>query len=105
MPAIGYEGGALLFGAALTLIALLYFLTEASHSALFWSAFILTRPLGATIGDLLTKPRDEGGFDLNRIVSSAIIATIMAGLISLASRRKKESLNSSISNRPLAHHG
>src|SRR5260370_23640799 len=67
---LGYEGGALVFAAMLALIAAAYFFTEISHTLLFWMAFILTRPLGATFGDLLTKPYANGRLDLNRINSS-----------------------------------
>ena len=61
---LGYEGGALVFGAALALVAALYFCTRISRTVLFWAAFILTRPLGATIGDFLEKPVNHGGLAL-----------------------------------------
>jgi uncharacterized membrane-anchored protein len=61
----------------LTLVAAAYFLTKISHTVLFWTAFILTRPLGATLGDLLTKPHADGGLSLSRISSSAVIAAFM----------------------------
>src|SRR5438309_1687833 len=61
---LGYEGGALVFGAAILLIALVYYTTSLSRTLLFWAAFILTRPLGATLGDLLTKPIQDGGLHL-----------------------------------------
>lgn len=73
----GYEGGALIFAGAIALVALLYFFTRASRTALFWTAFILTRPLGATLGDLLTKPLASGGLNLSRYSSSAVIAAFM----------------------------
>jgi uncharacterized membrane-anchored protein len=76
-PGVGYERGALVFAGALTMVALAYFFTSISHTFLFWAAFILTRPLGATLGDLLTKPRGEGGLDLSRITSSLAIAIFM----------------------------
>lgn len=72
--ALGYRGGALAFGAALAVVALLYFRTRVSRVALFWAAFILTRPLGATIGDALDKPVDDGGLALSRPLASAAIA-------------------------------
>lgn len=78
---LGYEGGALVFGIGLALIAALYFWTDVSRVLLFWAAFILTRPLGATLGDLLDKPLDHGGFALSRPAASAVIAAIMIGLI------------------------
>jgi uncharacterized membrane-anchored protein len=84
---LGYEGGALVFSAALALIAALYFFTRVSHTVLFWAAFILTRPLGATVGDFLTKPLDHGGLDLSRISSSAIIALFIVLTVALTPQR------------------
>lgn len=83
---LGYEGGALVFAGALAVVAGLYFWTNLSHTLLFWAAFILTRPLGATLGDILTKPRDHGGLDLSRITSSAVIAGFMIVAILFGSR-------------------
>ena len=80
---VGYERGALVFAGALTLVAAAYFFTRVSHTILFWTAFILTRPLGATLGDLLTKPRENGGLDLSRISSSLAIAVFMVACILL----------------------
>jgi uncharacterized membrane-anchored protein len=71
---LGYEGGALVFGAALVVVAALYFYTSVSRTVLFWAAFILTRPLGATIGDLLDKPVNHGGLALGRFEASAVLA-------------------------------
>jgi uncharacterized membrane-anchored protein len=88
---LGLVGGALVFAAALALLAIAYFFTRISHTLLFWAAFILTRPLGATLGDLLTKPHAEGGLDLNRIVSSLAIAAVIVILISFAPRHSTES--------------
>jgi uncharacterized membrane-anchored protein len=73
----GFGGSALVFGAALVVIAGLYFWTNLSHVALFWAAFILTRPLGATLGDFLDKPADEGGLALSRPVASLVIAAFI----------------------------
>jgi uncharacterized membrane-anchored protein len=73
----GYEGGALIFAGGIAVVALLYFFTRAPRTVLFWSAFILTRPLGATLGDLLTKPIVNGGLNLSRYTSSAAIAAVM----------------------------
>ncbi|HEY5208294.1 MAG TPA: hypothetical protein VIJ42_02495 [Stellaceae bacterium] len=84
---LGFEGGALVFGAALVLVAAGYFFTRISHTLLFWVAFILTRPLGATVGDLLTKPRADGGLDLSRIGSSAVIAVVIVIGIAFTSRQ------------------
>jgi uncharacterized membrane-anchored protein len=78
---LGYQGGALVFAAALVVTAALYFWTDVSRVALFWAAFILTRPLGATLGDFLDKPLDHGGLALSRPIASAIIFAIMIGLI------------------------
>jgi uncharacterized membrane-anchored protein len=84
---LGYEGGALVFGAVLTLIAAAYFHTRLSHTLLFWAAFILTRPLGATVGDWLTKPHADGGLDLSRISSSAVIAAFILASVLLLPQR------------------
>ena len=78
---LGYEGGALVFGAGLAVTAALYYWTDMSRVGLFWAAFILTRPLGATLGDFLDKPFDHGGLALSRPLASAIIAAIMIGLV------------------------
>lgn len=77
----GYEGGALVFAGALALVAIAYFFTSASRTLLFWLAFILTRPLGATVGDLLTKPHADGGLELSRISSSAVIVLLIIACI------------------------
>jgi len=74
----GFTGGALFFAGLILVTALIYKFTSASRAILFWAAFILTRPLGATLGDLLTKPISHGGFDLSRPVSSALIAIWIA---------------------------
>ena len=71
---LGYERGALIFAAGLAVIAALYFFTSVSRVLLFWSAFILTRPLGATLGDLLDKPIANGGLNVSRYYASAILA-------------------------------
>src|SRR5436309_1585911 len=74
---MGYRGGALIFAAALAIIAALYVWTRVSRVTLFWAAFILTRPLGATVGDFLDKPLDHGGLALSRPLASALIAAFM----------------------------
>ncbi len=71
---LGYSGGAMVFATALAVIASLYMWTRVSHVLLFWAAFILTRPLGATAGDFLDKPLDQGGLALSRPLASAVIA-------------------------------
>lgn len=78
---LGYEGGALLFAIGLVVIAALYFWTKVSHTALFWAAFILTRPLGATVGDFLDKPHAKGGLALSRYSASAALAVFILGCI------------------------
>ena len=78
---LGYEGGALVFGAALAVIAALYYWASVSRVLLFWAAFILTRPLGATVGDFLDKPVDHGGLALSRPIASAVIAAIIIVLL------------------------
>jgi uncharacterized membrane-anchored protein len=84
---LGFEGGALVFAAILAVIAVLYYFTSLSRVLLFWAAFILTRPLGATVGDLLTKPAAHGGFNLSRPESSAVIALFIVAMILLAPQR------------------
>ena len=84
---LGYGGGALVFGAGLAVIAALYYWTSVSRVLLFWAAFILTRPLGATLGDLLDKPLDHGGLSLSRLIASVVIAAMMIGLILLIQQR------------------
>ena len=74
---LGYEGGALVFGAGLAVIAGLYYWTNISRVLLFWAAFILTRTLGATVGDFLDKPVDEGGLALSRPLATAVIAAFI----------------------------
>jgi uncharacterized membrane-anchored protein len=84
---LGYEGGALVFGAGLAVTAALYFWTDVSRVLLFWTAFILTRPLGATLGDFLDKPLDHGGLALSRPIASLVIAAIMIGCILMLPQR------------------
>jgi uncharacterized membrane-anchored protein len=76
--AFGYENAALIFGAALLLVAALYFWTRASRTLLFWAAFVLTRPLGATVGDFLDKPLAQGGLQLSRLYASLALLVVMA---------------------------
>ena len=83
----GYEGGALVFAAALALVAALYVLTGTSRVLLFWIAYILTRPLGATVGDLLTKPTASGGFNLSRVSSSLILLAFIVACIKIVPQR------------------
>jgi uncharacterized membrane-anchored protein len=84
---LGYEGGALVFAAALAIVAAAYFWTGISRTLLFWAAFILTRPLGATVGDFLDKPRAEGGLELGRFYASMVIAMFIIACILLIPQR------------------
>jgi uncharacterized membrane-anchored protein len=87
---LGYEYGAVIFGVGLAIIAALYFWTKISHTLLFWSAFILTRPLGATLGDLLDKPVALGGLHLSRLYASLILlAFIVAAVLLIPQRAAK----------------
>jgi uncharacterized membrane-anchored protein len=87
---LGFEKGALIFAGLIALVALLYRFSKLSTPVLFWAAYVLTRPLGATVGDTLTKPVAEGGLDLGRIGSSLVIAAAMVVLIAATSLRKRE---------------
>jgi len=78
---LGYEASAFIFGGALALVALAYFRTRVSRVTLFWSAFILTRPLGAVVGDFLDKPLNAGGLDLSRFGASATLIILISILI------------------------
>ena len=84
---LGYEGGALVFGAGLAVIVVLYAATNMSRVVLFWAAFILTRPLGATVGDFLDKPVSAGGLALSRPIASAVIAVFIIACILLIPQR------------------
>jgi len=84
---LGYSGGAMVFSAALAVLALLYFATRISHVLLFWAAFILTRPLGATVGDFLDKPVANGGLELSRPIASAFLAVVIVALVLVLPQR------------------
>jgi uncharacterized membrane-anchored protein len=84
---LGYEGGAIVFAAALTVVAVAYFWTRMSHVLLFWTAFILTRPLGATVGDFLDKPIHDGGLALSRPIASAVIGGFIIGCLLVLPQR------------------
>lgn len=84
---LGYGNGVLVFAGALAVIAALYYWTKVSRVFLFWAAFILTRPLGATAGDLLDKPRNQGGLAFSRPLASLILAIfILVCLVVLPQR-------------------
>jgi uncharacterized membrane-anchored protein len=86
---LGFERGALVFAGLLVLVALAHFFTKLPESVLFWAAYVLTRPLGATLGDTLTKPHADGGLNLSRITSSLVMAALMVILICVTSLRKR----------------
>ncbi|HKJ84042.1 MAG TPA: hypothetical protein VJ961_08520 [Mariprofundaceae bacterium] len=84
---LGYGGSALVFGALLAVIAVAYYRTRISHAALFWAAFILTRPLGAVVGDFLDKPVSHGGLALSRYSASATLIMLILAFIFLFPHR------------------
>lgn len=84
---LGYEFGALIFGAGLLIVGALYYWTRISRTAIFWPAFILTRPLGATLGDLLDKPVSQGGLEISRLYASLILIAFMAVCVVLIPQR------------------
>jgi uncharacterized membrane-anchored protein len=91
---IGYGGGVILFGSLLAIIAAAYYFTKISHTMLFWAAFILTRPLGAVVGDFLDKPRTEGGLEMSRYAASATLFLLMAFFIFAFSHKPAKRLSS-----------
>ena len=84
---LGYLGGALLFGTGLAVLTAAYFWTNVSRVLLFWAAFILTRPLGATVGDFLDKPLDQGGLDLSRPIATALLGALIVVLVLILPQR------------------
>jgi uncharacterized membrane-anchored protein len=88
---LGFERGALVFASLIALVGAARLFTKIPASVLFWAAYVLTRPLGATLGDTLTKPHDQGGLALGRITSSLVIAAVMVVVIALTSQRKSAS--------------
>ncbi len=90
---LGYSGGALVFSAMLAIVAAAYYRSSISHTTLFWAAFILTRPLGAVVGDFLDKPIIQGGLALSRYSASAVLLVLIAASILIFSQkagRKKQ---------------
>jgi uncharacterized membrane-anchored protein len=83
----GYVGGIAIFGGLLVVVAALYFLTAISRTALFWAAFILTRPLGAVVGDFLDKPLDHGGLAISRYVASLLLLGVIVACVALLPQR------------------
>ena len=84
---LGYSGGAIVFTAMLAVIAAAYYRTNISHTALFWAAFILTRPLGAVVGDFLDKPISNGGLELSRYSASAALLVLIVSYIFIFSHK------------------
>jgi uncharacterized membrane-anchored protein len=84
---LGYLGGAVVFASAIAVVAIGYYRTSISRVALFWAAFILTRPLGAVVGDFLDKPTDHGGLALSRYTASAVLCALIAALVFLFPQR------------------
>ncbi len=84
---LGFETGALIFGAGLVVVAGLYFWSRVSRTLLFCAAFILTRPLGATLGDLLDKPLAQGGLNVSRLYASLILVVLIVACVALMPRR------------------
>ncbi len=93
---LGFERGALVFAGLIALVAALHYFTDIPDSILFWSAYVLTRPLGATLGDTLTKPHNEGGLGLGRITCSLVIAAAMAMMVLWTWRREKNGAQYSV---------
>lgn len=87
---LGFEVGALIFAGLIALVALLHRFTSISGAVLFWAAYVLTRPLGATLGDILTKPAAEGGLHLSRFASTLAIAAAMVLILALTQRRRRQ---------------
>ena len=85
---LGFENGALIFAGLIALVAAAHLFTKAPGAILFWAAYVLTRPLGATLGDTLTKPHADGGLALGRFAATFAIATVMTGVIVFMSRRR-----------------
>lgn len=86
---LGFERGALVFGGLIAVVAALHFFTEIPTTVLFWAAYVLTRPLGATLGDILTKPPAQGGLNISRISASLVIAVLMVILVAVTKLRKR----------------
>jgi uncharacterized membrane-anchored protein len=84
---LGFAGGALLITGTLAVIVLAHYSSRISKTPLFWAAFVLTRPLGATVGDLLTKTHEQGGLGLGTVSSSAILGTFVVACIVFAARK------------------
>lgn len=86
---LGFAGGALLIGSAIAVVVAARFYTRISGILLFWMAFVLTRPFGATLGDFLTKPHEKGGLDFGTIGSSLVLAAILLVLVAFAAKARR----------------
>jgi uncharacterized membrane-anchored protein len=84
---LGFAGGSVTFGTAIVLLAAAYFWTRLPRTLLFWAAFVLTRPFGATLGDLLDKPHAQGGFELSRYIASAVLLILILVLVTVLPQR------------------
>jgi uncharacterized membrane-anchored protein len=86
---LGFELGAVLFAALIVVVAVVHKLKLLPQAVLFWAAYVLTRPLGATLGDTLTKPHEQGGLDFSQVAASLVIAAAMVVLVLLTPRLRK----------------
>ncbi len=84
---LGYSGGAIVFSTMLAIVAAAYYRTSLSHTLLFWAAFILTRPLGAVVGDFLDKPISKGGLELSRYSASAVLFVLIVSCVLIFSQK------------------
>jgi uncharacterized membrane-anchored protein len=84
---LGYTGAALVFGGLLLLVLLAYWWTKIPHTALFWAAFVLTRPLGAVVGDYLDKPAAQGGLAFSRYTATAVLLAAIVALVAVLPQR------------------
>jgi uncharacterized membrane-anchored protein len=87
---LGYLGAAGIFGGILLIIVFLYYFTSVSRTILFWIAFVLTRPLGAVVGDLLDKPHEDGGLELSRYTATAVLLVLIIGAIIIFPQKPAE---------------
>lgn len=86
---LGFAGGALLIGSAIIAVVLAKYYSRISGVLLFWVAFVLTRPFGATLGDFLTKPHEKGGLDFGTVGSSLVLAAVLVVLVAFAARARR----------------
>lgn len=96
---LGFGRGALIFAGLIAIVAALHFFTKLPGSVLFWAVYVLTRPLGATLGGTLTKPFAEGGLNLSRVTSSLVIAAVMIVLIFVTHTHRRANQSAGFSER------